>query len=112
MGDRELYLAFGVPALIGIANLGAVITLVLWFASRVESRIDRFEAKVDNRFDQTNGRIDRLEAKLDQTNGRIDRLEVKIDQTNGRIDRLGEEYTRFYGEQRAQDARIAAVEKK
>lgn len=102
MSDRELYLAIGVPALIGIANLGAVITLVLWFASRVESRIDRFEAKVDEKFNQVNGRIDRLEAKVDE----------RFNQTNGRIDRLGEEYTRFYGEQRAQDARITAVEKK
>ncbi len=80
MSDRELYLAIGVPALIGIANLGAVITLVLWFASRVENRIDR--------------------------------LEGKIDQTNTRIDKLGEDYTRFYGEQRVQDARITAIENK
>ncbi len=109
MGDRELYLAIGVPALIGIANLGAVITLVLWFASRVESRIDRLEAKVEKRFDQ-------VDQRMDQTNGRINRLEAKVDsrfdQTNGRIDRLGEEYTQFYGEQRAQDARITAIEKR
>ncbi len=109
MSDRELYLAIGVPALIGIANLGAVITLVLWFASRVESRIDRMEGKLEAKLDQTNGRIDRLEAKVES---RFDQVNQRIDQTNGRIDRLGEEYTRFYGEQRAQDARITAVEKR
>lgn len=108
MSDRELYLAIGVPALIGIANLGAVITLVLWFASRVESRIDRFEAKVEENFNKVNGRIDRLEAKVET---RFDQVNQRIDQTNGRIDRLGEEYTRFYGEQRSQDARITAVER-
>ncbi len=100
MSDQQLYLAIGVPALIGIANLGAVITLVLWFASRVEARIDRLETKFEAKFD-------RLEARVDQT---TTRLEAKIDQTNGRIDHLAEDYTRFYGEQKAQDARIGALE--
>ena len=43
---------------------------------RIETRIDKLEARLDDRIDKLEARIDKLEARLDD---RIDKLEARLD---------------------------------
>ena len=74
-------------------------------ATRLESKIDKIDAKIDQNYDKTDAKIDataaRLESKIDKTDEKIDqnhdkthkkidatadRLESKIDKTDEKID--------------------------
>lgn len=50
---------------------------------RIETRIDKLEARLDDRIDKLEIRFDKLEARLDD---RIDKLEVRIDNLEARLD--------------------------
>ncbi len=101
MTTAQFYVGLAIPATIALMSFVAIILGFFSNNKRLDDlRADMKEgfARVDARFDQVNGRID-------QTNGRID-------QTNGRIDKLGEDYTRFYGEQRRHDEAIETLKKR
>ena len=50
---------------------------------RIETRIDKLEARLDDRIDKLEIRFDKLEARLDD---RIDKLEARFDKLEARID--------------------------
>ena len=50
---------------------------------RINARLDRTDAKLD----RTNARLDRTDTKLDHINARLDRTDTKLDHTNARLDR-------------------------
>jgi tetrahydromethanopterin S-methyltransferase subunit G len=50
---------------------------------RIETRIDKLEARLDDRIDKLEARIDKLEARLDD---RIDKLEARIDGLTQKIE--------------------------
>jgi len=50
---------------------------------RIETRIDKLEARLDDRIDKLEARFDKLEARLDD---RIDKLEARFDKLEARID--------------------------
>ena len=50
---------------------------------RIETRIDKLEARLDDRIDKLEIRFDKLEARLDD---RIDKLEIRIDKLAQKID--------------------------
>ena len=50
---------------------------------RLETRIDKLEARLDDRIDKLEIRFDKLEARLDD---RIDKLEIRIDKLAQKID--------------------------
>ena len=52
---------------------------------RIETRIDKLEARLDDRIDKLEIRFDKLEARLDD---RIDKLEIRFDKLEARIDKL------------------------
>jgi uncharacterized coiled-coil protein SlyX len=52
---------------------------------RIETRIDKLEARLDDRIDKLEIRFDKLEARLDD---RIDKLEIRFDKLEARIDGL------------------------
>ena len=47
MNNRQLYLAIGIPALIAIFNTGIVITLLLHFVNKLDSRMDTLDTRLD-----------------------------------------------------------------
>jgi BMFP domain-containing protein YqiC len=52
---------------------------------RIETRIDKLEARLDDRIDKLEIRFDKLEARLDD---RIDKLEARFDKLEARFDKL------------------------
>ena len=50
---------------------------------RIETRIDKLEARLDDRIDKLEARLDKLEARLDD---RIDKLEARIDGLTQKIE--------------------------
>jgi BMFP domain-containing protein YqiC len=50
---------------------------------RIETRIDKLEARLDDRIDKLEARFDKLEARIDD---RIDKLEARFDKLEARID--------------------------
>ncbi len=115
MTTAQFYVGLAIPATIALMSFVAIILGFFSNNKRLDDlRADMKEgfARVDARFDQVNARFDQVNARFDQVNGRIDQTNGRIDQTNGRIEKLGEDYTRFYGEQRRQDEAIETLKKR
>ena len=57
---------------------------------RIETRIDKLEARLDDRIDKLEIRFDKLEARIDKLEARlddrIDKLEARFDKLEARID--------------------------
>ena len=57
---------------------------------RIETRIDKLEARLDDRIDKLEIRFDKLEARIDKLevrlDDRIDKLEARFDKLEARID--------------------------
>ena len=54
MNNQQLYLAIGIPSFIAIFNMGVVVTLLLHFVNKLDSRLDKLDScldKVDARLD-------------------------------------------------------------
>ena len=84
MSNQQLYLAIGIPVLIGVFNTGVVVAMLLHFVNRLDARIDKLDAKID----------------------------AQGERLGAQINRLGEDYTRFYGEQRKQQEAIDILKAK
>ena len=108
MTTTQFYVGLAIPATIALMSFVAII---LGFFSN-NKRLDDLRADMKEGFARVDARFDQVNARFDQVNGRIDQTNGRIDQTNGRIDKLGEDYTRFYGEQRRQDEAIETLKKR
>ncbi len=57
MNNQQLYLAIGIPSLIAIFNTGVVVTLLLHFVNKLDSRMD----KLDTRLDRMDARLELIQ---------------------------------------------------
>ncbi len=89
MTPAQFYLGISIPSV--IALLGILTSLVTFAINNT-----------------LNKRLDDLGHRMDKLDARVDRIENRLE---SKIDRLGEDYTRFYGEQRSQKSRLDALER-
>ena len=68
--------------------------------ARVNQRFDDLEGKVDSlgqRFDGLEGKVDSLGDRFDGLEGKVDGLEGKVDSLEGKVDNLGQRFDGLEG---------------